>query len=165
MRDLAPALVWHCDGCDGGLADACGTLGSVCRIDAELVVWRLEQAGATLLAMRGASPYPAGAGSAWPEVWREAIEAYGWTEEPVRPAIPDAAAITRMDATFAWLPLIPQERYVLRRLVAVRALVHPLSGRHLVTWRRLGRIVGADHHAVKRWHAKGIDAICDKLRG
>ena len=37
----------------------------------------------------------------------------------LRPPIPDSAHITRMDAALDWIPLIPKDRYVLRRIVEI----------------------------------------------
>ncbi len=48
---------------------------------------------------------------------------------------------------------------MLRRIVGARSLVHPITERHLFPWRRLGTAIGADHKAVQRWHAQGIDLI------
>src|SRR3954451_5089527 len=64
-----------------------------------------------------------------------------------------------------WLSLIPTDRHVLRRIVAVRCLVAPLTGRHLYSWRQLGVVIGADHRAVQRWHADGLRLIARGLRG
>jgi hypothetical protein len=58
-----------------------------------------------------------------------------------------------------WITLIPAERYVLRRIVGARSLVSPVTERHLYSWRRLGEVLGADHKAVQRWHAQGIDML------
>src|SRR4051795_7597431 len=68
-----------------------------------------------------------------------------------------------MDEALGWLALIPADRFVLRRIVGARALVAPLTGRHLYSWRRLGRVLGADHRAVQRWHADGIRCIARAL--
>jgi hypothetical protein len=68
-----------------------------------------------------------------------------------------------MHESLAWISLIPNERYVLRRIVGARALVSPLTERHLYSWRRLGSVLGADHKAVQRWHANGIDMIVAAL--
>ena len=70
----------------------------------------------------------------------------------------------RQVEAMGWLALIPQERYVLRRVVGARSLVHPITDRHLYPWRRLGAAMGADHKAVQRWHAQGIAAILAGLR-
>jgi hypothetical protein len=130
-----------------------------------MVEFRLEQAGATLLAMRSPSAYPAAVRSAMPDCLQTAQEAYGYTDEIVRPAQPDAAAISLMDTTFTWLRYIPQTRHVVRRIVAARSLVHPMTERHCVTWRRLERIIHADRKAIQLWHAQGIQAIVEGLRG
>jgi hypothetical protein len=130
--------------------------------DADLVIYRLEEAGATLLAL----PH-----TGWTtrlrmsaiDIVRDALESYGWTEARVRPPVPSAEKIDRMDEAMCWLGLIPQDNYVLRRVVGARSLVHPITDRHLFSWRRLGAALGADHKAVQRWHAQGIDVIVSAL--
>ena len=69
------------------------------------------------------------------------------------------------DEAMSWIPLIPIDRYVLRRIVGARSLVHPITERHLYPWRRLATALGADHKAVQRWHAQGIDLIVSALNG
>jgi len=131
-------------------------------LDPAFVIARLEEAGRTLLALPG---------TGWStrlritqyDVVRSALENYGWEKQPARPAVPSAARITRMDEAMAWLQLIAQDRYVLRRIVGARALVHPVSERHLFSWRRLGAVLGADHKAVQRWHGEGIALIVAAL--
>jgi hypothetical protein len=132
--------------------------------DAREVVARLEEAGRTLLALPRTGPSPALRASVW-EVVHAASEAYGWQPARLRPPVPDAARISRMDEALGWIRLIPPERYVLRRIVGARALVHPLTERHLYPWRRLGAALGADHKAVQRWHAQAIDLIVAALNG
>jgi hypothetical protein len=130
--------------------------------DDQFVIARLEEAGATLLALPG---------TGWTtrlrvsslDIVRAAIENYGWTESRVRPAIPSAARISRMDEAMGWIPLIPLDRYVLRRIVGARSLVNPTTERHLFPWRRLGAVLGADHKAVQRWHRQGIGMIVAAL--
>jgi hypothetical protein len=68
-----------------------------------------------------------------------------------------------MDETLGWILVIPLDRYVLRRIVGARSLVHPITERHLYPWRRLAVAIGADHKAVQRWHAQGIDLIVSAL--
>jgi len=139
------------------------TLGADARpYDAELVIYRLEEAGATLLALPG-SGWSTRLRSSSLEIVRAAIESYGWTAKRIRPPIPSAARITRMDAAMGWIPLIPLDRYLLRRIVGARSLVHPITERHLYPWRRLAAAIGADHKAVQRWHAQGIDLIVARL--
>ncbi len=127
-------------------------------IDASYVIWRLEEAGATLLALPP-SGWSTGLRTANLDIVRTAAESYGWTAKRIRPPMPSAAKITRMDEAMGWIPLIPLDRYVLRRIVGARSLVHPVSDRHLFPWRKLGDMLGADHKAVQRWHKQGIDLI------
>lgn len=159
----AVPAVWTCDTCGADVSRACAAPRPPCRIDAEMVILRLEQAGEALLAMRAKSPFPEAFRCAMPEPVREVMDAYGYTEAEARPAVPSAHAISRMDVAYGWLRHIPEHRRVLRRIVAVRSLVDPLNGRHLVSWRRLGVLVRADHHAVERWHGQGIATIVQRL--
>ena len=133
-------------------------------LDADYVVYRLEEAGATLLALPGTG-WTTRLRSSSLEIVRTALEAYGWTEARIRPAVPSAGKITRMDEALGWIPLIPLDRYVLRRVVGARSLVNPLTDRHLYPWRRLGVALGADHKSVQRWHAQGIGMIVKALNG
>jgi hypothetical protein len=133
-------------------------------VDAELVIYRLEEAGAALLSLPGTGWSTKLRGSSL-EIVRTAIENYGWTTNRIRPPVPSAARITRMDEAMAWIPLIPIDRYVLRRIVGARSLVHPVTERHLFPWRRLATVLGADHKAIQRWHAQGIDLIVSALNG
>jgi len=125
---------------------------------------RLEQAGACLLALRLATIGPAGYRSAMPDVVREASASYGWSKATTRPAIPNAAEIDRMDEALAWVSLIPEDRYVLRRICNARALVSPTTQRHLFTWSQIARLIGADRKAVQRWHQQGIAIIAANLK-
>ena len=126
---------------------------------AEAIISRLEDAGRTLLSLPHTG-WTTRLRTSKLDILRAAAEAYG--SEPgarLRPAMPSAAEVTRMDEAFAWLLLIPQDRYVLRRIVGARAMVSPLTGRHLYPWRRLATLLGADHKAVQRWHADGVAII------
>jgi hypothetical protein len=132
------------------------------KADPEYVVYRLEEAGATLLALPGTGWSPRLRTSQL-EIVRTALEAYGWEPPRARPPVPSSGRITRMDEALAWVTLIPRDRYVLRRIVGARALVSPLTERHLFSWRRLGVLLGADHKAIQRWHGEGIRIIVAAL--
>ena len=128
------------------------------EIDASFIVYRLEEAGATLLALP-ATGYSTRLKVSHLEVVHEAQAAYGWEAGKIRPPVPSAARITRMDEALGWIALIPKDRTVLRRIVGARSLVSPVTERHLFSWRRLGGVLGADHKAVQRWHGQGVDMI------
>jgi hypothetical protein len=142
------------------------TLGQAARqpdeIDSSFITYRLEEAGATLLALPGTG-YSTSLRMSQLDIVRDA-QSYGWQKGRIRPAVPSASRITRMDEALGWLTLIPKERYVLRRIVGARSLVSPVTERHLFSWRRLGAVLGADHKAVQRWHAQGIDILVAAVR-
>jgi hypothetical protein len=129
-------------------------------VDAEYVLYRLEEAGRTLLALPHTG-HSTQLRVSRHDVVQSAVEAYGWSQVDarLRPAVPSSAHISRMDEALDWITLISQDRYVLRRIVGARALVSPVTERHLFTWRRLAVLLGADHKAIQRWHAQGIDLI------
>jgi hypothetical protein len=141
-------------------------------IDANTVIARLTEATSTVLAMPGGMP-------------RLGVKVcdYGYSTEFFsldgeaaddkpsarllggvgKPPAPSAASITRADETLKWLSLIPQEKFVLRRIVALRSIVKWTTGKPTYTWRKIGDAVGADHKAIQRWHAQGIKIIVDAL--
>ncbi len=131
-------------------------------VDAETVISRLEEAGRALLSLPNTGPNTrlVQSGLEWV---RDASDNATPARGRIRPPVPDAATITRMDQALAWIPLIPVDRYVLRRVVGARSLINPSTDRHLYSWRRLALAVGADHKAVQRWHAQGIDMIVAAL--
>jgi hypothetical protein len=133
---------------------------AVLVVDAEYVIYRLEEAGRTLLALPH-SGFSTRLRTSRHDIVQAAAEAYGWSnvDARLRPAIPSGAQITRMDEALDWIPLIPVDRYVIRRIVGSRALISPITERHLFPWRRLGALLGADHKAIQRWHAQGIDLL------
>jgi hypothetical protein len=128
------------------------------------IVARLEQAGATLIALRVARIGPQEPRSGLPEPVREVSASYGWSKATPRSAAPCGAAIDAMDEALSWVGYIPESRYVLRRIVNARCLVSPTTQRHLYTWSAIGRLIGADRRAVQRWHAQGITLICAGLK-
>jgi len=126
------------------------------------IVRRLEEAGAALLAMPSTG-YSTRMRQMRFDIVHTALEAYGWEAPSLRAPAPDAAAISAMDEAFGWLALIPESQFLLRRILGARALVHPLTGRHLFTWRRLASAVGADHKSVQRWHGQAVDMVARAL--
>ena len=132
------------------------------NINLNFVICRLEEAGSTLLALPDTG-YSTRLRSSSLEIVRNAMEAYGWSEARIRPAVPSAEKITRMDEAMSWISFIPLDRYVLRRIVGARSLVNPVTDRHLYPWRRLGKALGADHKAIQRWNAQGIAIIVSAL--
>ncbi len=139
------------------------------QLDAPAVVYRLEEAGTTLLCLPNTGHSTRLRTSSF-QVLASALDGADMAAATVdttrlRPVPPDSARIDRMDEAWAWLSLIPRDRHVLRRIVGARSLVSPTTERHLFSWRRLGTAMGADHKAVQRWHAQGVALIVTGLRG
>ncbi len=132
-------------------------------IDATWVVARLEDAETILLSLPDSGPSPRLRTSALEVVRAACVEAVGEPGKRLRPSPPSPARIAAMDEAWGWLGRIPNDRYVLRRIVGARALVNPATERHMFSWRRLGTLLGADHRAVQRWHREGIDIIVGTL--
>jgi hypothetical protein len=133
-------------------------------IDAAFVTGRLEEAGAALLALPNTG-WTTKLRTTNLEIVRIAMDDYGAADKRIRPPVPSASEISRMDEALGWILLIPIERHVLRRIVGARSLVNPMTERHLFPWRRLAAAMGADHKAVQRWHAEGIKRIVAALNG
>jgi hypothetical protein len=133
-------------------------------VTAEDIVARFEAAGATLLALPGRG-YSTQIRTMRFDVVHSALDAYGWQGAVVRPPMPSASAISQMDEVFGWLTLIPETKYVLRRILGARALVHPVTLRHLFPWRRIGTMLGADHKSVQRWHGQAVELLRVALGG
>jgi len=132
------------------------------KLSAEEVVRRLEAAGATLVALP-ARGYSTQLRQMKFDVVHTALEAYGWGRAAALPPMPSAGEISLMDETFGWLALIPEEKYMMRRIIGARALVHPLTRRHLYSWRRLATLLGTDHKTVQRWHGQAVRLIAAAL--
>lgn len=137
--------------------------GDKAIIDADMVIYRLEEAGQTLLAMP-ASGWQTGMRCSRLDVVRSITESAAPDTARLRPPVPSAARVSRMDEALCWIALIPLAQASLRRIVGARALVSPVTSRHLFSWRRLGQTMGADHKAIQRWHAQAIAIIVAALQ-
>ena len=149
---------------------------------AEFDIWtpedvrlRLEEAGQTLMAL----PVPKGAfprddRSNWPDVVRGYEDAFAaligasdsmkgdFAEDRNRVRLaPGAAVIGRMDEALDWLWALDDVRK--RRICLCRALIHPVSGRHIVSYRKLGRMFGLHHETMQAWHARVLAQIATEL--
>jgi hypothetical protein len=80
-----------------------------------------------------------------------------------RPAAPDAADIEEMDSVLSWLGrYIPEPRRVLRRIIAERSITRGHDGAP-ASWASVGRKLGIDYRAAKRWHADAINMIVNGI--
>lgn len=126
----------------------------------ELVLW-LEWAGSKLLAMNIRSPFPKEPGTAWPSYAQDAIVAYGYTNERLRPAAPTKFQITIMDEILL-LPSLASNIQA-RRIINARALVTPISNRYLYSWSKIAEINHTSKFRVQAMHRRGLDEITKLL--
>lgn len=128
---------------------------------AEQVEHRLFEAGLTLACMPSHGLRPAGCGSSWQETLMELDDLLSLTaESEIRPPMPSAAAISRMDEAMGWVSWIQNTAH--RRVVLFWMMIHPLSARHRYSWRQIGDRMGRDHKTVKSWFFRGIAEITKK---
>ncbi len=135
--------------------------GDLSYYTAEYVTVRLEQAGRTLLSLPNRGCLPAGLRSNWPSFAHAAMEAYGYGTVQVRPPVPRARAISEMDEAYGWVGLVTIIEH--RHLIWLRSFVHPISGRHLWSWRKLMRRFGIHRDTLAAWHGRGVDRIVTRL--
>lgn len=123
----------------------------------------LCEAHCWLAALTVRSPRLDGGSVVWPDIVRTVSEAYGYSILPLSWPTPTAAQITEMDRRLAWIALIPPEKYVLRRVVSLRSIVHYWTGRNLFSGRRIAHVLGCDERTVRTWHQTGLEIIVSKI--
>ena len=95
-------------------ADMFGGRAEERPVDAAFVIYRLEEAGATLLSLPSTG-YSTRLTMSHLDVVPSVLEAAGPDRSGLRPATPSASRISRMDEALGWIALIPADRRVIRR--------------------------------------------------
>ena len=116
------------------------------------IIERLEEAARTIRRMRIVGTRPAGAAAAWPDVVRDASEAYGWTTADEPRLVPGPAAISSADQALGWLLWLSARD---RQLVWARA--------NRVKWRKLAARFGKSERCVQLWHRAAILCVVERL--
>ncbi len=137
---------------------------------------RLEDAGQTLLMLpMPADGMPAGDRAVWPDTMQRFWDIVGVADKGSMKDRMTALAqarnrtqlhasrvqIERLDEVLGWLWYIQVANR--RRVIAARMQVHPLSDRHLYSWRNLARHFHTSARQLRRWHDEGIQDIVDGL--
>ena len=150
-------------------------------VTAEYVLYRLDRAGETLMALPSRGCFPSGYRSAMPDYLQlpdeDAESSHRLnpllsatnTDRP-RPPVPGRQDVTEMDQVYLeWLPLLPSATEVerqTRRIVQLRTLVWPGSERkdpHVWSWRALGEMFGIDGKTVSARHALAVDRLVSRV--
>ncbi len=115
---------------------------------------RLMEAADALkrLSMRGIKP--GGVRAQWPDIVHRVEEAYGWTAERLRPAIPSPAQITRMDEAIGWLLWLGEEE---RKIVWARSMG--------LSWRRIEDMDGRSIRTLQTLFTAALRRILSRRLG
>lgn len=127
---------------------------------AQHVVDRLHEAGMTLAALPMRGTLPAGYRSGYPDIVRSIVTDYPPECACLRPAVPSAAAISRLDEVMGWVSDLPEH---LRRIIGYRLQVHPIGGQYLRSMRWIGRTMGIMPTTVRNRHNVAIAMIAKKI--
>ncbi len=126
----------------------------------ELKTW-LEWAGARLIAMPGRRPGPADIKVIWPEYSQDKFQVLDHRPGlSIHAAAPSNQEIPIVDEILS-LPSVCS-LHKPRRVLHIRALVHPLNGRYIYTWTRVAEKLESNRETVRYWHKKGLQEVCDK---
>lgn len=124
-------------------------------------VWDLmKRAGATLRAMPGGG-ISLQLSSVAMDMLDDPRESYGYTPVVINKTPPAAADISLMDLVLPWLAYVPEEKILIRKIVAHRMLWN--TDRDISTWpyRKLGQKLRCNHLALKRWENEGVRIISE----
>ncbi|WP_063353596.1 DUF6362 family protein [Acetobacter oryzifermentans] len=124
----------------------------------------LEEAAHTLSTLPASGLRPSGIKCGWPDIVRDLEDLDCTRESDDFPSPPSADEITRMDKVLSWINLLGPDERNYRAVINMRLIVHPISGMHRWTWRKIAKKLGTDHKRVKDWYQAGIDAIAKKIR-
>jgi hypothetical protein len=121
-------------------------------------------AGRTLGLLRGRVGPPEYVLSSWSQMALEEFETSYPVggPEPRRP-VPSALEISHMDWVTSWLSLIPNDRWVTRRIVAARMLTNERTGKVRYSYKHLSERIRASSQAVMLWHRQGLVMIQRRL--
>lgn len=83
-------------------------------------------------------------------------EAYGYSPVEVNRLPPSSAEISMMDFVMPWLSYIPDEKMVVRRVVAHRMIWNDERGRSVWPYKRLSGKIGTSPELTRRWDEDGV---------
>ncbi|GBR03191.1 DUF6362 family protein [Gluconobacter cerinus] len=131
-------------------------------IPAQVEQW-LDDAAYTLAALPASGCRPGGLRAYWPEMVPDREDLDWPLESDLKPPPPSSDEIERMDCSLEWLGLLADENRILRPVVNMRLIVHPMSGQHQWTWRKIGRKLGIGHETAKARHHEACRVIARKI--
>ena len=119
--------------------------------------------------------FPPGHKSNWPDVVRNMEDLFAaivgmseeerkqfWDYENAVRMRPSAKQIQRMEEALPWFFAVGDARK--RKVAFARSLIHPVSGRHIVSYSKLGSLHGLHKDTMRCWHNDALDEIGRHLR-
>lgn len=129
----------------------------------DMVRDRLAEAGFTLHRQMIYGLRPASAKAWWPDIVRDPREAYGYTEEVTRLALPGPREIARADEAFDWVcKHVPD--ITARKVAMARSICRP-SGKPRLSYRFIGKHLGVSDETARQWHLQALADISRALSG
>lgn len=130
---------------------------------ADQVAEWLAEAADTLAALPATGTRPSTHCVKWPDVVFDPEDLDWFREMEAFMPPPTAEQIRRMDIALGWLSLIDASHIRLRRVINMRLIVHPISGRNRWGWEKIAGKLGVAEPTAKRWHRLGCEAIGKKI--
>ncbi|MCH4024099.1 MAG: DUF6362 family protein [Acetobacter sp.] len=121
----------------------------------------LDEAGLTLATLRMKNLRPSGVRINWPDIVMDRDDlAWARMSDELLPP-PTADAIVRMDRALCWVMLLDDRTQKI--VVNKRLIVHPVSGKFLWEWRKLGKLLGMHHRTAQVCHRTACEVIGKKI--
>lgn len=123
----------------------------------ELEEW-LEWAGVRLIAMPGRRVGPSDYRSFWPDFSNDVFQVLEFRRYlPVKSLAPSKDEIPIMEEVLQLPCLCPDVKG--RRILHMRCLIHPITRRHLFTWKRASEKLQSDPRTLQRLHEKSLETV------
>lgn len=132
------------------------------NVPEQVAEW-LDEAAFTLAALPSTGLRPAGARCGWPDIVRDLAD-IGWLDSDILPPRPSPDEVSRLDQVLVWVQFFTPAQRNYRNVINMRLIVHPISGLHRWTWRKIANAMAIDYKTAQAWHSAGIDAIAKKIR-
>lgn len=130
-------------------------------LDSQTLQTWLEWAGVRLIAMPGPKVRPSDPKVIWPEYSQDNFEILTFRRAlPVRVGAPTPKEIPIVDEILQFPNAC--ERAVVRRILHVRSLMHPVRGTYLYKWSRIAELLDVKVYTVKRLHVEGLKEASEK---
>lgn len=129
---------------------------------AQDVEQRLFEAGITLSCLPSHGLKPSSRVSSWRDTLMDLDDLLTLVaDEDLRPPVPSASKISRMDEAMGWVQAISAADQ--RRVVLLWMMIHPITHRHRLSWEKIGKRIGRSDKTAKSLFHRGLASITKKI--